>query len=61
VLRDDVDYHELGGDWFQRRADPARITKRLVGQLERLGHTVTLEGLPQRRRDFPIRRKTGRS
>jgi transposase len=43
VLRDDVAYKELGGDYFQRRADPARLTKRLVAQLERLGHTVTLQ------------------
>jgi hypothetical protein len=43
VLNDDVPYHDLGGDFFARRADPARITKRLVAQLERLGHTVTLQ------------------
>jgi transposase len=43
VLKDDVPYHDLGGDYFARRADPARITKRLVAQLERLGHTVTLQ------------------
>ncbi len=35
-------YRDLGGDYFQRR-DPAKTTKRLVAQLERLGHTVTLE------------------
>ena len=35
-------YADLGGDYFQRR-DPERQTKRLVAQLERLGHTVTLE------------------
>ncbi len=46
VLRDDVDYKELGGDHFQRRADPARLTKRLVAQLERLGHSVTLQEAP---------------
>jgi transposase len=34
-------YRDLGGDYFQRR-DPARLTRRLVAQLERLGHTVTL-------------------
>lgn len=34
-------YTDLGGDYFQRR-DPERATKRLVAQLERLGHTVTL-------------------
>jgi transposase len=43
VLRDDVDYRDLGGDYFQRRADPERLTRRLVAQLERLGHTVTLK------------------
>ena len=43
ILKDDVPYHDLGGDYFARRADPARITKRLVAQLERLGHAVTLQ------------------
>ena len=43
VLKDEVPYQDLGGDYFARRADPARITKRLVAQLERLGHTVTLQ------------------
>ena len=32
-------YNDLGGDYFARR-DP-KTTKRLVAQLERLGHTVT--------------------
>jgi hypothetical protein len=36
-------YNDLGGDYFQRR-DPERQTKRLVAQLQRLGHTVTLQG-----------------
>ncbi len=35
-------YDDLGGDYFQRR-NPERTTKRLVAQLERLGHTVTLQ------------------
>jgi transposase len=35
-------YTDLGGDYFQRR-DPERTTKRLVAQLEALGHHVTLE------------------
>jgi transposase len=43
ILRDDVDYEDLGGDYFARRADPQRQTRRLVAQLERLGHTVTLQ------------------
>ena len=33
---------DLGGDYYTRR-DPDRATKRLVAQLERLGHRVTLE------------------
>ncbi len=37
-------YREPGGDYFQRR-DPKRATRRLVAQLERLGHRVTLEPL----------------
>jgi transposase len=43
ILKDDVPYQDLGGDYFTRRADPARITQRLVAQLERLGHAVTLQ------------------
>lgn len=35
-------YRDLGGDFFQRR-DPQRATRRLVAQLERLGHNVTLQ------------------
>jgi transposase len=35
-------YHDLGGDYFRKR-DPERITKRLVTQLEALGHTVKLQ------------------
>ena len=35
-------YRDLGGDYFARR-DPERQTHRLIKQLERLGHRVTLE------------------
>jgi transposase len=35
-------YADLGGDYYARR-DPQRQTKRLVAQLQRLGHTVTLQ------------------
>jgi transposase len=38
-------YNDLGGDYYQRR-DPEKHTRRLVKQLEALGHTVTLEPLP---------------
>jgi transposase len=43
ILRDDVPYEELGGDYFVRREDQERLTRRLVRQLERLGQRVTLE------------------
>jgi transposase len=39
-------YHDLGGDYFRKR-DPQRTTKRLIAQLESLGHKVVLEELPQ--------------
>jgi transposase len=35
-------YRDLGGDYFTRQS-PDRLTKRLVRQLEALGHHVTLE------------------
>jgi transposase len=40
-----VAYHELGEDYFQQRQQQAadRYAKRLVRQLEQLGHKVTLE------------------
>jgi transposase len=37
-------YRDLGGDYFRKR-DPERQTRRLVAQLERLGHNVTLDAL----------------
>ncbi|MGH3469586.1 MAG: IS110 family transposase [Thermocrispum sp.] len=40
LLRDEP-YHDLGADWLRRRDDQAH-TRRLVTQLERLGHTVVL-------------------
>jgi transposase len=35
-------YHDLGGDYFTRQS-PDRLTKRLVRQLEALGHHVTIQ------------------
>jgi hypothetical protein len=37
-------YRDLGGDYFQR-GDPEGTTKRLIAQLEALGHHVTLEAV----------------
>lgn len=36
-------YHDLGADWHQRRYNPEKQTQRLIRQLQRLGHTVTLQ------------------
>src|SRR4029453_17265126 len=41
MLKRDEPYHDLGADWHRRRSDQAH-PRRLVAQLERLGHTVTL-------------------
>lgn len=43
VLHDQVDYQDLGGDYFTKRTDPQRRTRQLVRQLEALGHTVTIQ------------------
>lgn len=41
LLRDEP-YRDLGPDWLAKRNEAAH-TRRLVAQLERLGHTVTLD------------------
>jgi transposase len=46
MLKNGELYRDLGGDYFRQR-DPERQTRRLVAQLERLGHAVTLEALPE--------------
>jgi len=49
VLNRGVPYHELGEEFFYRRDTEAteRYRRRLIHQLERLGHKVTIEPLPQ--------------
>jgi transposase len=42
MLQTGETYNDPGADYFTRR-DPERHTRRLVAQLERLGHTVTLQ------------------
>ena len=42
MLMRDEPYAELGPDWLAKRNDAAH-TRRLVAQLERLGHTVVLD------------------
>ena len=48
VLNQGVPYHELGEEFFYRRdtENTERYRRRLIKQLERLGHKVTLEPLP---------------
>jgi len=43
VLTTGKPYDELGADYFTRRLDPERETRRLVTRLEALGHAVTLQ------------------
>jgi transposase len=42
VLHDQVDYRELGADYFDTRQDSKQRERYLVRQLEALGHTVTI-------------------
>jgi transposase len=43
LLTHDVDYQDLGADYYQRRIDPTRQAQRLTAQLASLGYRVTLE------------------
>jgi transposase len=43
VLAGGAPYDELGADFFTRRLDPDRETRRLIAKLEALGHTVHLQ------------------
>ena len=47
VLERGIPYEELGEDYFDRRRSSEAYAKRLVRKLERLGHKVALEPLPQ--------------
>jgi hypothetical protein len=50
VMAGGAPYHELGQDYFTRRLDPDRETRRLIAKLEALGHKVSLQpaaGPPQ--------------
>jgi transposase len=39
----DTDYADLGGHYFIERTGRARQTRRLISQLDQLGHQVTLQ------------------
>jgi len=42
MLKRDEPYHDLVADWHRRRSDEAH-TRRLVAQLEHLGHQVIID------------------
>lgn len=42
IVSGEVPYHDLGPDWHEQRNAAEHRTRRLVRQLEQLGHTVTL-------------------
>ncbi len=43
VLATGKPHDELGADFFTRRLDPERETRRLIAELEALGHRVSLQ------------------
>jgi transposase len=43
LAEDDAVFEDLGADWFERRTDTAAHTRRLVRELEKLGHSVTIQ------------------
>jgi hypothetical protein len=42
MLTDDIDYHDLGGDYFAR-LDPERTIRRIIRQANALGFTVRFD------------------
>jgi len=42
MIQNDVDYQDLGADFFERRHDSGRTVRRLQRRLEKLGFTVEL-------------------
>jgi len=42
LLKDGTDFHDLGGDYFDRR-DKDALERRLISRLEALGNKVNLE------------------
>lgn len=43
IVSDHTEFRELGVGWQASRNNPAHHARRLVRQLEQLGHTVTLQ------------------
>jgi transposase len=45
MLTDNVDYHDLGGDYFTKQ-DPQRAIRRIIRQANALGLTVRFDAIP---------------
>ena len=45
MLTDNVDYHDLGGDYFTRR-DPERAMRHIIRQANVLGLTLLFDPIP---------------
>ena len=45
LLSDNVDYDDLGGDYFTRRTDSDKRRDHLIRQLQQLGYGVALTNL----------------
>ena len=61
VLATGKPYDDLGADYFTRRLDPDRETRRLIARLEALGHHVTIEDPPPDLPPPPEARRTNRA
>lgn len=44
MLKNDVDYHDLGADWYQ--PDKERAARQLIRRIERLGYSVHVAAAP---------------
>jgi transposase len=44
ILTDNVDYHDLGGDYFTKQ-DPQRVLRRITRDANRLGYTVRFDSI----------------
>jgi len=58
VIRDGVEYHEVGGDYFDRQ-NPQRTVERLVRRMERIGYQVQIVASPSAD-EAPAKRGRGR-
>ena len=45
MLTDNVDYHDVGGDYFTKQ-DPETAMRRIIRQANALGVTVRFEAIP---------------